>query len=129
MAEAISSDELSSSQSDEDCPPESARTPSAVHVSQSGVDSKANDPFLKNRISIRKFGPLGSQSDIKLKKPWGWGSASRGNANLSAHALPATPRSSSKKCYGAPDLSSPRNDRESKSLEDLQKLTLFPIVS
>jgi hypothetical protein len=134
MAEADQSNASSSSQSDDDCPPESARTTLTVDVSLRGhdLDSKTIETSLKNRFSIRKVALPKSKddnADVNRKHPWGWGSP-RGKTLSLAQDLPTPLRSPSKKCYGAPDLSSPRNMQlEGKSLEDLKKLTMFPIVS
>jgi hypothetical protein len=131
MTEDGENSSFSNSQNDDhDFPTELSREPLAEKIVQTNLISNGLLLSPSNHVSFEALAPSTSIAHVHEQKPWRGGSPSRDS--VLGRALPFTPRSPSKKCYGAPELStSLRNskaDEKKKSLEELRRVTKFPMV-
>lgn len=133
MTEDGENSSFSNSQNDDhDFPTELSREPLAEKNVQTNFVSNGLLLPPSNHVAFEALAPCTSVPHVNEQKPWRGGSPSR-DSNVLGRALPFTPRSPSKKCYGAPELlTSLRNskaDGKKKSLDELRRVTKFPMVS
>ena len=133
MTEDGENSSFSNSQNDDhDFPTELSREPLAEEIVLTNFISNGLLLSPSNHVSFQALAPSTSIAHVIEQKPWRGGSPSR-DSNVLGRALPFTPRSPSKKCYGAPELSTflrnSKADEKKKSLEELRRVTKFPMVS
>ena len=117
----------SSSSTDDDCAATASQT---LATEEPVAASKSVTCHTQGRVTFRKAPPCTSNIHTNEQKPWGSGSPRR-ESTLFDRPYPTILSSPSKKCYGAPDLStSKRSERDGKkTLAELRRVTKFPMVS
>jgi hypothetical protein len=116
-----------SSSADDDC----ALTASQIIITEEPMAaSKSVTCHTQGRVTFQKATPCTSNIHTNEKRPWGSGSPRRESTSFD-RPYPTILSSPSKKCYGAPDLStSKRSERDGKkTLAELRRVTKFPMVS